>query len=147
MGESSVVSSENSEKTDEEAAIDTQESEESTITEEDEEKPFDFFSEELFGESRPHREKLSKAQKRHQDIQRRTQHQEMKIGELQEQDPELGKLEEGDKTCRYYRENGILFQKGHLERVKDIEPSQSEWTSPIVVVKKRGGDKQSITGS
>ena len=24
----------------------------------------------------------------------------MKIGELQEQDPELGKLEEGDKTCR-----------------------------------------------
>ena len=36
----------------------------------------------------------------------------MKIGELQEQDPELGKLEEGDKTCRYYRKNGILFRKG-----------------------------------
>ena len=108
MSESSVVSSEKSE----EAAIDTQESEESAITEEDEESPFDSFSEELFGESRPCREKLSKAQKRHQDIERRTQHQEMKIGELQEQDPELRKLEEGDKTCRYYRKNGILFGKG-----------------------------------
>ena len=96
MSESSVVSSENSEETDEEAAIDAQESEESTITEEDEEKPFDSFSEELFGESRLHRKKLSKAQKRHQGIQQRIQHQEMKIGELQEQDPELGKLEKGD---------------------------------------------------
>ena len=102
MSESSVVSSEKSEETDEEAAI----------TEEDEENPFDSFSEELFGESRPCREKLSKAQKRHQGIERRTQHQEMKIGELQEQDPELRKLEEGDKTCRYYRKNGILFVKG-----------------------------------
>ena len=66
MSESSVVSSEKSEETDKEAAIDTQESEESTITEEDEENPFDSFSEELFGESRPHHEKLSKAQKRDQ---------------------------------------------------------------------------------
>ncbi len=112
MSDSSVVSSEKSEETDEEAAIDTQESEESAITEEDEENPFDSFLEELFGESRPCREKLSKAQKRHQGIERRTQHQEMKIGELQEQDPELSKLEEGDKTSRYYRKNGILFRKG-----------------------------------
>ena len=36
----------------------------------------------------------------------------MKIGELQEQDPQLRKMEEGDKTCRYYRKNGILFRKG-----------------------------------
>ena len=112
MSESSVVSSEKSEETDEEAAIDTQESEESAIREEDEENPFDSFSEELFGESRPCREKLSKAQKRHHGIERRTQHQEMKIGALQEQDPELRKLEEGDRTCRYYRKNGILFRKG-----------------------------------
>ncbi len=35
----------------------------------------------------------------------------MKIGEFQEQDPELGKLEEGDKTCRFYRKNEILFWK------------------------------------
>ena len=62
MSENSDVSSEKSEETDEEAAIDAQESEESTITEEDEENPFDSFSEELLGESRPHREKLSKAQ-------------------------------------------------------------------------------------
>ena len=67
MSESSVVSSKKSEETDEEAAIDTQESEESAITEEDE-NPFDSFSEELFRESRPCREKLSKAQKRHQGI-------------------------------------------------------------------------------
>ena len=66
MSESSVVSCEKSEETDEEAAIDTQESEESTITEEN---PFDSFSKELFGESRPHHEKLSKAPKRHQGIQ------------------------------------------------------------------------------
>ena len=100
MSENSVVSSEKSAKADVKAAMDSKESKESTITEEDEENPFDSFSEELFGESRPHRETLSKAQKRHRCIQRRTQHQEMKIGELEEQDPELGKLEEGDKTCR-----------------------------------------------
>ena len=58
MSESSVFSSEKSEET-EETAIDTQESEESTITEEVEENPFDSFSDELFGESRSHREKLS----------------------------------------------------------------------------------------
>ena len=51
MSESSVVSCKKSEETDEEAAIDTQKSEESTITEEDEENPFDSFSEELLGES------------------------------------------------------------------------------------------------
>ena len=72
MSECSVISSEKSVETDEEAAIDTQESGESTVTEQDEENPFDSFSEELFGESRPHREKVSKAQKRHQGIQRRT---------------------------------------------------------------------------
>ena len=48
MSESSVISSEKSEEIDEEAAIDTQESEESAITEEDEKNPFDSFSEELF---------------------------------------------------------------------------------------------------
>ena len=63
MNESSVIRSKKSEDTDEESAIDTQESEDSTITEEDEENPFDSFSEELFRESRPHCEKLSKAQK------------------------------------------------------------------------------------
>ena len=133
MSESSDVSSEKSEETDEEAAIDTQESEESTITEEDEEKPFDSFLEELFEESRPHREKLPKAQNRYQGIQRRTQHQEMKIGELQEQDPELGKLEEGDKTCRYYRKNGILFRKGTPRE------SQGEKYEQLVVPRKCRG--------
>ena len=51
ISESSVVSREKSEETYEEAEIDTQDSEESTITEEDVENPFDSFSEELFGES------------------------------------------------------------------------------------------------
>ena len=76
MSVSSFVSSKKSEETDEEVAIDTQESEEPVITEEDEENPFDFFTEELVGGNRPHHEKLSNDQKRHQGIQRRTQHLE-----------------------------------------------------------------------
>ena len=53
----------------------------------------------------------------------------MKIGELHEPDPELGKQEEGDKTCRYYRKNGILFRKGQTP-----EKDQSSKEETLLVV-------------
>ena len=63
----------------------------------------------------------------------KTQHQEIKIGDLQEQDPELGKLEEGDKTRCYYRNNGILFRKGTPRK------SQGEKYEQLVVPTKYRG--------
>ena len=57
----------------------------------------------------------------------------MKVGGFQEQDPELGKLEEGDKTCYYYRKNGILFRKGTPRE------SQGEKYEQLVVPRKYRG--------
>ena len=54
----------------------------------------------------------------------------MKIGKLQEQDPELERMEEGDKTCHYYRKYGILFRKGTPRE------SQGEKYEQLVVPKK-----------